>query len=146
MRRGRIGANAGVTASRDNALFLELMTLEARRDFLSSHAKQLNINITSSSSTTETETKEQKKERLTHEISALESDLRTHLATHSNDQDYLSGVLIPKAGTDADGISTRIANHFAQLSSAGSEKPFVILGAVDISHRQPQISACQRHH
>lgn len=116
-----------MVGSRDNALFLELMALEARRNFLNSHAKQLNISITSSSSTTETETKEQKKERLTHEISALESDLRTHLATHSNDQDYLSGVLIPKAGTDADGISTRIANHFAQLSSAGSEKPFVIL-------------------
>ena len=68
-----------------------------------------------------------KRTQLIDEIHNLEGGLQAYSMHHREHQTYLSGVLLPKIGCDADGISTRIAKHFQQLSRDKLEQPFVLL-------------------
>ncbi|OGT46969.1 MAG: hypothetical protein A3E82_02880 [Gammaproteobacteria bacterium RIFCSPHIGHO2_12_FULL_38_11] len=125
-RRGGTRFDVGASnPDRDNTLLLELMTLEARRNFLAVHAKKLSIATTPLSTQSAATSSTPKKQQLENEISFLQDALTLHAKKNPDKEDYINGVLLPKFGTDADGISTRIAKHFAQLTDKA--EPFVLL-------------------
>ncbi len=110
-----------------NTQISELMALEARRDFLLLHLETFEQNPTHSSSAASST---DRKAQLKFEIQALEVKLGQYALQSEQNRIYLSGIVIPKIGTDAEGISTRMANHFSQLSVSTDKikpKPFVQL-------------------
>lgn len=124
--RGRGYEDAAASATRDTSLLLQIMELEARRDFLAFHVKALNqpiIVIKRAAATVET--LEQQQTRLQTEISTHEEALKLLQHQQPELKDYIQGVLLRKFGQEKDGISTRIANHFAPLTEG--ILPFVSL-------------------
>src|SRR3990167_440688 len=113
-----------------SARMMQQMMLEGRRDFLKKHCDMLAASYPPSCSLPERISGQPIDAHLKAEIQALTDylvALRTKNTNTGNTQliNFIDAVVIDKVGKDGDGISTRLAKHFAQLTS--NVAPYVSL-------------------
>lgn len=104
---------------------VQLMHLEARRDFLRAHATII-AEKAKAKLPAPTKKATADEAQLETEIRQLEDFLRS--IREPSLAPYIAAVLLPKIGDDGAGVSTTLAQRFGQLSKSKTDQPFVLLG------------------